>query len=131
MNCFETMFQMEPYVFCDENLSDYEKTIYALTAAIDTKDHYTFDHSNNVAYYAVELAYAFGMNKETAEIIREAALLHDVGKMKIATEISVSHPKKMLGLSFQLFFRLLNRCYSLACYQFKKIITLVHTINYE
>lgn len=25
MNCFETMFQMEPYVFCDENLSDYEK----------------------------------------------------------------------------------------------------------
>ena len=33
MNCFETMFQMEPYVFCDENLSDYEKTIYILAIA--------------------------------------------------------------------------------------------------
>lgn len=74
--------------------SDYEKTIYALTAAIDTKDHYTFDHSNNVAYYAVELAYAFGMNKETAEIIREAALLHDVGKIGIPEQI-LNKPGKL------------------------------------
>ncbi|MBK5244985.1 MAG: diguanylate cyclase [Eubacteriaceae bacterium] len=67
--------------------SDYETTIYALTAAIDTKDHYTFDHSNNVAYYAVELAYAYGMNKETANNIRESALLHDVGKIGIPEHI--------------------------------------------
>ena len=29
----ETKFQMEPYVFCDENLSDYEKTVYILAIA--------------------------------------------------------------------------------------------------
>ena len=28
-----TRFEMEPYVFCDENLSDYEKTIYILAIA--------------------------------------------------------------------------------------------------
>jgi diguanylate cyclase (GGDEF)-like protein/putative nucleotidyltransferase with HDIG domain len=67
--------------------SDYEAAIYALTAAIDAKDHYTFDHSNNVAYYAIELAHAYGMNLETVEMIREAALLHDIGKIGIPEHI--------------------------------------------
>ena len=67
--------------------SEYASTIYALTAAIDTKDHYTFSHSRNVAYYATELAYAFGMNEDCVEIVREAALLHDVGKIGIPEQI--------------------------------------------
>ena len=36
--------------------SEYASTIYALTAAIDTKDHYTFSHSKNVAVYAASFA---------------------------------------------------------------------------
>lgn len=67
--------------------SEYAPTIYALTAAIDTKDHYTFDHSNNVAYYACELGYAFGLNDDSVEILREAALLHDIGKIGIPEHI--------------------------------------------
>ncbi len=71
-----------------ENIySEYASTIYALTAAIDTKDHYTFNHSRNVAYYAAELAYAYGMNEDCVEIVREAALLHDVGKIGIPEQI--------------------------------------------
>lgn len=62
---------------------EYESTIYALTAAIDAKDHYTFSHSNNVAYYATELASYVGLNADVVEIIRQAALLHDVGKIGI------------------------------------------------
>ena len=62
---------------------EYESTIYALTAAIDAKDHYTFSHSNNVAYYATQLATYLGMNTDVIEIIRQAALLHDVGKIGI------------------------------------------------
>lgn len=62
---------------------EYESTIYALTAAIDTKDHYTFQHSKNVAYYATELAKALNMNEDVIEILRQAALLHDVGKIGI------------------------------------------------
>ena len=48
--------------------SDYSTTIYALTAAIDAKDHYTFSHSENVAYYSRELAKAYGMNEEGINI---------------------------------------------------------------
>ncbi|NBK96934.1 MAG: diguanylate cyclase [Erysipelotrichia bacterium] len=67
--------------------SAYASTIYALTAAIDAKDHYTFTHSSNVAYYATQLAYAYGFNEELLEIIKEAALLHDIGKIAVPEHI--------------------------------------------
>ena len=67
--------------------SGYADTIYALTATIDAKDHYTFTHSGNVAYYATQLAIAYGLNAETVEIVREAALLHDIGKISIPEKI--------------------------------------------
>ena len=66
---------------------EYESTIYALTAAIDVKDHYTFSHSNNVAYYATSLARELNLNSDIREIIRQAALLHDVGKIGISEAI--------------------------------------------
>lgn len=56
-------------------------TIYALTAAIDAKDHYTFSHSNHVAVYASELAQALDLDAEHVEIVRQAGLLHDIGKI--------------------------------------------------
>lgn len=65
----------------------YAATIYALTAAIDTKDHYTFGHSQRVAEYATFLADSLGLDKSHLEIVREAALLHDVGKIGIPENI--------------------------------------------
>lgn len=67
--------------------TEYESMVYALTATIDAKDHYTFHHSNNVAYYATSLAAALGMNEETIEVVRQSALLHDIGKIGIAESI--------------------------------------------
>ena len=66
---------------------EYASTIYALTAAIDAKDHYTFNHSQNVCYYSQELARAYGMDDDCVEIIKEAALLHDIGKIGIPEQI--------------------------------------------
>jgi len=62
-------------------------TIYALTAAIDAKDHYTFRHSQNVAYYAEALGKAAGLANDLTEIVKEAALLHDIGKIGIREDI--------------------------------------------
>lgn len=85
-----------------ENIySEFAPTIYALTAAIDTKDHYTFNHSKSVAYYATELAYAYGMNEECVEIIREAALLHDIGKIGIPEQI-LNKPGKLTEEEYQI-----------------------------
>ncbi len=85
-----------------ENIySEYASTIYALTAAIDTKDHYTFNHSRNVAYYATELAYVYGMNEDCVEIVREAALLHDIGKIGIPEQI-LNKPGKLTEEEYQI-----------------------------
>ncbi len=81
--------------------SEYASTIYALTAAIDTKDHYTFNHSKNVAYYSSELAYACGLNQDSVEIIREAALLHDIGKIGIPEQI-LNKPEKLTREEYEI-----------------------------
>ncbi|MGB4657899.1 MAG: HD domain-containing phosphohydrolase, partial [Mobilitalea sp.] len=84
-----------------ENIySEYASTIYALTAAIDTKDHYTFNHSRSVSYYATELAYAYGLNEDCVEIVRESALLHDVGKIGIPEQI-LNKPGKLTIEEYQ------------------------------
>lgn len=62
-------------------------TIFALTAAIDARDHYTYQHSQNVAYYASELARAAGMENDLIEIVKESGLLHDIGKIGIREDI--------------------------------------------
>ena len=67
--------------------TEHASTIYALTAAIDARDRYTFQHSINVAYYAAELAKAANMPKDLVEMVHEAGLLHDIGKIGIPETI--------------------------------------------
>lgn len=62
-------------------------TIYALTAAIDAKDSYTFEHSCHVSADAVVLATAIGLNSNEIRIVKEAGLLHDIGKIGIPETI--------------------------------------------
>lgn len=68
-------------------------TIYALTAAIDAKDHYTFGHSQRVAKYASAIAQKAGASPEEVNTIRQAALLHDVGKIGIPEHILTKYSK--------------------------------------
>lgn len=74
-------------------VQEYTSTIYALTAAIDAKDHYTFSHSQCVSSYAAQLASASGLSEEHVEIIRQAGLLHDIGKIGIPDSILTKEGK--------------------------------------
>lgn len=62
-------------------------TVYALTAAIDAKDHFTFGHSQRVARYACAIAEEMNASKEEVELIRTASLLHDIGKIGVPESI--------------------------------------------
>lgn len=88
---FETFIQNEKSQLKENDYAsvydEYKSTIYALTAAIDAKDHYTFSHSDNVASHAVALAKHLKLNEDTVENIRQAALLHDIGKISIPEKI--------------------------------------------
>ena len=82
---------VDPSALSVQNIADigqeYASTIYALTAAIDAKDHYTFNHSKNVSYLATQLAQTIGLDSEHVEMIRQAGLLHDIGKISIPESI--------------------------------------------
>ena len=90
----EIYYQEEQQTTYRSGYDEHASTIYALTAAIDTRDHYTFQHSQNVAYYASELAKAAGMGNDLVEIAKETALLHDIGKIGIREEI-LNKPGKL------------------------------------
>ena len=96
-----TEMEVKQSVYREGVYSEYASTIYALTAAIDTKDHYTFSHSKNVAYYAGELAAIYGMNQECIDIVREAGLLHDIGKIGIPEEI-LNKPGKLTDEEYEI-----------------------------
>ena len=81
--------------------SEHASTVYALTAAIDAKDHYTFQHSQNVAHYAAELARAANMAPNVVEIVREAGLLHDIGKIGIREGI-LNKPEKLTADEYEI-----------------------------
>ena len=71
----------------ESSYETYSRTILALTAAIDAKDHYTYSHSQNVANYSSILASAVGLSDDQVRIVYEAALLHDIGKISISESI--------------------------------------------
>lgn len=55
----------------------------ALARAIDAKDPATSEHSERVAQFAGQLAHASGWPDERVARLREAALVHDVGKLAV------------------------------------------------
>lgn len=74
-----------------------EQIIKALLSVIEIRDPYTADHQIKVADLAGEIASALGMTKEQIGTIRTAALIHDIGKAGLPTEI-LSKPGRLSGL---------------------------------
>jgi diguanylate cyclase (GGDEF)-like protein len=58
-----------------------------LVLAVDTKDHYTKRHSEDVSRYATFLAQRIGLPTEEIATIGVAGLLHDIGKIGIPDQI--------------------------------------------
>jgi len=61
--------------------------LHSLIIAIDAKDHYTKQHSENVAYYALELARELKLPLPDQKKLYFAGLFHDIGKIGIPEHI--------------------------------------------
>jgi diguanylate cyclase (GGDEF)-like protein/putative nucleotidyltransferase with HDIG domain len=61
--------------------------VRALARAIDLKDPATRQHSDRVAELAVRLAETIGWPPERCELMRQAAIVHDVGKVAVPDAI--------------------------------------------
>ncbi|HEX3020611.1 MAG TPA: diguanylate cyclase [Chitinispirillaceae bacterium] len=78
----------------------YIESTNVLIKAIDAKDPMAKEHSHNVSIYATEIAKVLNLSESDIEIICNAALLHDVGKISIRDEI-LSKKSKLTFIELQ------------------------------
>ncbi len=62
-------------------------TLSALMSTVEAKDDYTASHEQEVADLAERVALRMGLSPSRARDVRYAALLHDVGKVAVPSEI--------------------------------------------
>ncbi|MDO8735489.1 MAG: response regulator [Thermoleophilia bacterium] len=71
----------------NEDLESARDVIYTLALAIEANDPYTRGHSERVARYGVLIAQRMKLTDEQTDTIRNAGILHDVGKIGISETI--------------------------------------------
>ncbi len=62
-------------------------TVTALVAAVEAKDPSTEQHSTHGSHFAEQLARPFQLSQRQLDVIKTAALLHDVGKIGVPDAI--------------------------------------------
>jgi HD-GYP domain-containing protein (c-di-GMP phosphodiesterase class II) len=62
-------------------------TLAALTSTVEAKDDYTATHGEDVADLAARVALRMGLTRAQAREVHYAAMLHDVGKIAVPSEI--------------------------------------------
>jgi HD-GYP domain-containing protein (c-di-GMP phosphodiesterase class II) len=65
----------------------YVETIAALAVAVEERDAYTSGHLERVAEFSVRIAEKMKMDPKAIQTLRDAAFLHDVGKIAIEDSI--------------------------------------------
>jgi PAS domain S-box-containing protein/putative nucleotidyltransferase with HDIG domain len=78
-----------------------EETVVALAATAERRDPYTAGHQRRVAQLACAIAAELGLDKEIIEGVRMAAIIHDVGKVYVPSEI-LSKPSKLTDLEMSI-----------------------------
>jgi response regulator RpfG family c-di-GMP phosphodiesterase len=81
----------------------FQQTIQGLARAIDKMDRYTAGHSERVATYATYLAVRLGLAPDAVEIVRQSALMHDIGK--IGCVMNLNKPGKLTQEEYEVFKR--------------------------
>jgi HD-GYP domain-containing protein (c-di-GMP phosphodiesterase class II) len=76
-------------------------TISVISKIIDMRDPYTSSHQKNVAEFALMIGQGLGLSAEKIEDLQMAALIHDIGKIDVPTEI-LCKPTKLRKTEFEL-----------------------------
>lgn len=85
-----------------ENLSKSVINIVKLaTNALEAKDSYTAGHSERVTEFGTEIAKAIGCSENQVETIRQAGLLHDIGKIGINDSVLLK-PSRLTDEEFEI-----------------------------
>lgn len=76
-----------------------DAAVAGLVRAIAEKDPYTGEHIERVARYSVAIGEELGLSRRRLARLRQAALLHDVGKLAVPTEL-LNKPGRLTDCEF-------------------------------
>jgi HD-GYP domain-containing protein (c-di-GMP phosphodiesterase class II)/CheY-like chemotaxis protein len=79
----------------------FQQTIRGLAKAIDKMDRYTAGHSDRVAVYATYLAIRLRLPADVVEVVRQSALMHDIGKLGCV--MNLNKPGKLTAEEYEIF----------------------------
>jgi len=79
---------------------NYMETVKALINAVEAKDPYTSGHASRVGKYAVEIGKELGLSSLELDKMRNAALLHDIGKIGVDDRI-LNKNKSLTNLEYE------------------------------
>ncbi|HST12823.1 MAG TPA: HD domain-containing phosphohydrolase [Terriglobales bacterium] len=96
----EYVVQMEPGIAVKASPDRIDNICRAFAEVIDAKSPYTFTHSMGVAEAAVEMSEGLGLKPDVVNMVRRAALLHDVGKLGVSNAI-LEKPGKLTSEEWQ------------------------------
>ncbi|HJW02067.1 MAG TPA: HD domain-containing phosphohydrolase [Azospira sp.] len=78
-----------------------QQTVMALARAIEMRDPYTDGHQKRVSVLAEAIAREMGLSHDEVEGIRFGALIHDIGSIRIPSEI-LCKPGKLKPIEFEI-----------------------------
>lgn len=81
----------------------FQQTIEGLAKAIDKMDGYTSGHSDRVSHYATSIAGRLGLTLEVVEVVRQSAMMHDIGK--IGCVLNLNKSDKLTQEEYEVFQR--------------------------
>jgi putative two-component system response regulator len=65
----------------------YLSTLSTLVFALEARDRYTHDHSQNVSRFSIGLGKAIGLPASELSLVKEGGILHDIGKIGVPDSI--------------------------------------------
>lgn len=78
---------LENSLLLEEIMLSFESSISTLSATVDARHPFTAGHSARVTDYSLLISGEMGLTEEEMEVIKYAALLHDIGKIGIGDNI--------------------------------------------
>ncbi|MBU0606137.1 MAG: PAS domain S-box protein, partial [Candidatus Omnitrophica bacterium] len=69
------------------------ESIFAFAKTIEMRDHYTGEHADSTVHYSTQIARALKLDQDEIDHVRQAAILHDLGKVGISDKILLKKSK--------------------------------------
>jgi diguanylate cyclase (GGDEF)-like protein/PAS domain S-box-containing protein len=69
------------------------EAVFAFARTIKLKDHYTGEHVERTVHYATQIARILELSEDEIELVRQASILHDLGKIGISEKILLKKSK--------------------------------------